>query len=374
MSLRKKWITIQLPRSWTSLTSVITNSSNCLFHRRINLAKRKLTVQQRKRVAAIQEQRKQRLLARQEQNIDSIEGAEPLHGLVISRHGRNLDIQDENNKISHCQFRQNLGDIACGDRVVWEKTSNDPNIHEGVVTALIDRTSVLTRSTFSGEEKPLAANITQLIIVLAPQPEPSEYLLDQYLIAAERMGVNAIIAFNKSDLLSNAEHQVLEERFAQYSNIGYELVFISSRNADGLLPLMDKLHKQSSILVGQSGVGKSSLTNALIPELKLETNRLSEKSQLGQHTTSASTLYFLENGGLLIDSPGVRSFRLGDIDRSTLENGFVDLKPYLGHCRFSDCSHTSEPGCALKQALTEGKISALRLDNFLHMLANIQKK
>ncbi len=181
------------------------------------------------------------------------------------------------------------------------------------------------------------------------------------------MGVNAIIAFNKSDLLSKEERQVLQKRFAHYSNIGYELVFISSRNADGLMPLMDKLSKQSSILVGQSGVGKSSLTNALIPELKLETNQLSEKSQLGQHTTSASTLYFLENGGLLIDSPGVRSFRLGDIDRSTLENGFVDLKPYLGHCRFSDCSHTVEPGCALQLALAEGKISSLRLENFLHM-------
>ena len=251
--------------------------------------------------------------------------------------------------------------------MVWEKTSKDPAIHEGVVTALIDRKTVLTRSTFSGEEKPLAANVTQLIIVLAPQPEPSEYLLDQYLIAAERMGVNAIIAFNKSDLLTNEEHLALEQRFVHYNNIGYQVVFISTRNEVGLMPLMDKLRGQSSILVGQSGVGKSSLTNALIPELKLETNQLSEKSQLGQHTTSASTLYFLENGGLLIDSPGVRSFRLGDIDRSTLENGFVDLKPYLGHCRFSDCSHSSEPGCALQQALAEGKISAHRLENFLHM-------
>ena len=231
---------------------------------------------------------------------------------------------------------------------------------------------MLTRSTFSGDEKPLAANITQLVILLAPQPEPSEYLLDQYLIAAERIGVNAIIAFNKSDLLTEKQKQDLAARFAPYEKIGYDLVFISTHNADGLQPLMDKLAGNSSILVGQSGVGKSSLTNALIPELEVQTQQLSDKTQLGQHTTSASTLYFLQNGGSLIDSPGVRSFRLGEIDRSTLENGFIEFKPYLGHCRFSDCSHTNEPGCALIEACNSGDISASRLENFRHMAQSLK--
>ncbi len=242
---------------------------------------------------------------------------------------------------------------------------------EGVVTALVDRTSVLTRSTFSGEQKPLAANITQLVIVVAPQPEPSEYLLDQYLIAAERIGVKTIIAVNKSDLMQADERKKLENRFSNYIKIGYPVIYISSHTQEGLKPLTEKLANQTSILVGQSGVGKSSLTNALIPDLNLQTSKLSDKKQLGQHTTSASTLYFLENGGRLIDSPGVRSFRLGEIDKQTLEKGFAEFKPFLGHCRFSDCSHKNEPGCALIKACQEGLISESRLDNFRHMSSKL---
>jgi len=245
-------------------------------------------------------------------------------------------------------------------------------MHEGVVTALIDRKTVLTRSTFSGDEKPLAANITQIVIVLAPQPEPSEYLIDQYLIAAEKIGVLAIIAVNKSDLLSQQQRELFEKRFAHYRRIGYEVIFVSSRQQSSLEALQVRLSRQISILVGQSGVGKSSLTNTLIPELKLITNQLSEKKQLGQHTTSASTLYSLATGGQLIDSPGVRSFRPGKIDKTILENGFIEIKNLLGHCRFSDCSHTIEPGCALIQACNEGKITVSRLDNFRHMLQKLE--
>ena len=306
-----------------------------------------------------------------------LDGAESHHGQVISRYGSELSVLDtdaEQQIIYHCLTRQNIGHIACGDHVVWEKTSSDPGVLEGVVTALIDRQSVLTRSTFSETDKPLAANITQLIIVLAPQPEPSEYLIDQYLIAAERIGVKAIIAINKADLLDDEQRTVLQERFQLYENIGYHVVFISTKTDNGLQPLFNSLSDETSILVGQSGVGKSSLTNTLLPDLNLETQKLSEKKQLGQHTTSASTLYFLDDNARLIDSPGVRSFRPGSIDKSILEQGYREFKPFLGHCKFSNCSHTNEPGCALIEACENGDISQVRLDNFRHMADKLKEK
>lgn len=293
----------------------------------------------------------------------------PEQGLVIARHGQNLVIEDDDQQAFHCLFRQNIGHVVCGDKVVWEKTGDN----QGVVTALQERKTVLSRSTFSGEDKPLAANITQLVIVIAPEPEPSEYLIDQYLVAAKRIGVPVTIAFNKSDLLDETELKTQQQRFQHYVDIGYEIVFISARRQNGLKPLSDRLEKQTSILLGQSGVGKSSLTNTLIPDLELQTQQLSASSGLGQHTTSASTYYHLPNDGGLIDSPGVRSFRLGSIDRQQLENGFVEFHEYLGHCRFSDCSHSNEPGCALIEARDSGAIYPQRLENFLHMAAQIKK-
>lgn len=280
-------------------------------------------------------------------------------------------MQDEQGEVYHCLFRQNLGDIACGDQVAWERTGQQASDREGVVTALLERHSVLSRSNFAGDEKPLAANITQLVITLAPRPEPSEYLIDQYLIAAVRSEIDALILVNKADLLSADQREALQQRLACYAKIGYPLVYASAKMTHGLDELNDHLAGQTSILVGQSGVGKSSLTNALIPDLELQTQQLSDKRDVGQHTTSASTLYFLANGGRLIDSPGVRSFRLGQIDRQTLEAGFVEFAPYLGHCRFSNCSHTSEPGCALIKACEDGELAKSRLDNFCHMAANL---
>jgi len=285
-----------------------------------------------------------------------------------------LDTENEQRTVYHCLTRQNIGHIACGDNVVWEKTSSDPNVLEGVVTALMDRQTILTRSTFSETDKPLAANVTQLIIVLAPQPEPSEYLVDQYLIAAERIGVKAIIVINKADLLDDEQQSALLLRFQTYDKIGYQVVFISTKTDNGLQPLLKHLADETSILVGQSGVGKSSLTNTLLPELDLQTQQLSAKKQLGQHTTSASTLYFLGNNARLIDSPGVRSFRPGTIDKTLLENGYREFKPFLGHCKFSNCSHTNEPGCALIQACENGEIARIRLDNFRHMASKLNDK
>ncbi len=324
---------------------------------------RKLTKRQRARIDRIQEQRRQRLHDRAESNLSDHSGETPRNGRVITRHGQNLVIQGQDHSYTHCLFRQNLGEVVCGDRVVWQATHDN----EGVVTALLPRDSVLSRPDFNGRQKPLAANITQLVVVLAPEPKPTGYLTDQYLVAAERIGVSAIIALNKADLLDEQAWQAFSEAFAHYEKIGYPVVRISAKQTAGLTPLQQHLQHQTSILVGQSGVGKSSLINALMPHRNIQEGKLSEASGLGRHTTSAATLYTLDTGGEIIDSPGVRSFRLGDLSRQELEQGFREFSPHLGKCQFSNCAHKSEPGCALVEAVEQGEIDPDRLQNFLHM-------
>jgi len=327
------------------------------------MAKRKLTKRQKEQIAAIQERRKQKAEARAENAIADVDLEAGQRGTVITRHGQNLAIADEQGHLIHCLSRQNIGHLVCGDVVIWQPTTEG----HGVVIALVDRQSALIRPNYSGEEKPLAANITQLVIVLAAEPPPSDYLLDQYLVTAENIGVNALIAMNKRDLLQGALRDAFESRFAHYQEIGYPIVEISAKFNDGLSPLFDKLQHETSILVGQSGVGKSSLINALLPDRNIQIGRLSEASGLGKHTTSATTLYSLPEGGRLIDSPGVRSFRLVQLTTELLENGFKEFRPFLGRCRFSNCSHRSEPGYALTEAVKQSKIHPKRLQNQLHM-------
>ncbi len=330
------------------------------------MAKRKLTRRQREQIATIQERRRQKAEARAENAILESDEEAGLHGTVITRHGQNLAVADEQGQLIYCLSRQNIGHLVCGDSVIWQPTTAG----EGVVTALLERQSALIRPNYSGEEKPLAANITQLVVVLATEPPPSDYLLDQYLLTAENIGVKALIAMNKSDLLQGTLRQEFETRFAHYQEIGYPIIEISAKFSDGLLPLFQQLKDETSILVGQSGVGKSSLINALLPDLQIQVGRLSEASGLGKHTTSATTLYSLPEGGRLIDSPGVRSFRLVQLTTELLENGFREFRPFLGHCRFSNCSHGGEPGCALTEAVKQSKIHPKRLQNHLHMVKN----
>ena len=334
------------------------------------MSRRKLSQRQIERIGRLQDQRRERLAQRvEEQLADTPAAGEPREGRVLVRHGARLAVDlDQGGGTPHlCQIRQNIGHPVCGDRVVWQPLGPGA----GVVTALLPRSTTLARPNLYGQDKALAANLSQLVVVVAPLPEPVEYLLDQYLVAAERIGLGALIALNKMDLLEPDGQVQFKQRFARYERIGYPMLTLSARWERGLIPLERALAQQASILVGQSGVGKSSLIKALLPDLEIQTNRLSEATGLGRHTTSTATWYALPQGGALVDSPGVRSFRLGPIGIRDLELGYRECRALAGGCQFGDCHHDQEPGCALKAAVSDGRVAPERLASFRHMAARL---
>jgi ribosome biogenesis GTPase / thiamine phosphate phosphatase len=332
---------------------------------------RRLSDRQKARILTIQDRRRQRLDEHAEQapTASDGDGDQPRHGLVVVRHGSDLAVEDEQGRVWHCLARQNIGHPVCGDRVVWQASGTE----RGVVTAIQARATVLARPDFNGRDKALAANLTQLVVILAPRPEPSAYLLDQYLAAAEHMDVKALIACNKTDLLDTQGRASMASLLTPYERIGYPLVWLSLLDAPDMRPLAARLAGETNILVGQSGVGKSSLVKALLPDFDIQIGRLSLATGLGRHTTSTATCYRLLGGGYLIDSPGVRSFRLTLDGPADLEDSFRDIAPLIGHCRFANCRHDQEPGCALKEAVAEGDLNPERMANFLHMAAALER-
>ncbi len=327
------------------------------------MPRRRLSERQLERIRAIQERRRQRLEDRRDSVLESLDEVEPRDGLVVVRHGANLAVEDDAGALHHCVTRRNIGHPVCGDRVIWQPSGDGT----GVVTALQHRDNALSRPDFSGRDKPLAANLSLLAVVVAPQPPPSGYLVDQYLVAAELIGVRALLVAGKMDLLDDAEQAGFLDGLAHYQAIGYPVCPISTKGQPGLGALTDHLTGQTAILLGQSGVGKSSLVQALLPDQAIQVGRLSKATGLGRHTTSAATCYRLPDDGRLIDSPGVRSFRLTGLSLTQLERGFRDLSPLLGRCRFRDCRHGEEPGCAVRKAAEHGLIDTRRVDNFLHL-------
>jgi ribosome biogenesis GTPase len=332
------------------------------------MARRRLSDQQKARIAKIQERRRLRAETRAEADRATAERGQH-DGRVIVRHGRSALLRNEaEGDTVLATLRANLGEVVCGDRVVWQRAGDD----DGVVVAVQPRETALSRTDAGGQEKAIAANITQLVVVLASQPEPAGYLLDQYLVAAERIGVRGLVCLNKSDLLDASSLAGFVQRYGHYDRLGYPVCPISARTGAGLDALRRRLDRQTSILVGQSGVGKSSLINALLPEERVEEGTLSGATGLGRHTTSTATLYHLDSGGDLIDSPGVRSFRLDGLTRADLAAGFREFVPRLGACRFHNCQHLNEPGCAVAAAADAGEIHPDRLSNYRRMAETLR--
>ena len=253
--------------------------------------------------------------------------------------------------------------MACGDAVEIQRTSDastgDGTGAQGVIERIAPRRSLLHRSD-AFREKLIAANVTQIIVVVAAEPSFSDELLARCMVAAFDQKLDVLIVLNKCDLPEAAA--AARKRLIPYSNIGYRVLELSAiQDVSKLRPF---LHGHTSVLVGQSGMGKSTLINALLPDAQAATREISSALDSGKHTTTHARLYRIDENSGLIDCPGVQAFGLHHLSFGGIEQGFVEFAQYLGKCRFRDCRHTQEPGCALHNAVAEGKIDARRLELF----------
>ncbi len=336
------------------------------------LSKNKLSKGQQRRVKA-NHQRRLKTTSEKVDYDDNLFG-EPAEGVVISRFGMHADVESADGDVHRCNIRRTIRSLVTGDRVVWRpgKAAAEGVAVKGIVEAVHERTSVLTRPDFYDGVKPIAANINQIVIVSAILPELSLNIIDRYLVACETLQVEPLIVLNKIDLLDDDGMRFVNEQMDIYRKIGYRVLMVSSRTQDGLKPLEEALTDRISIFAGQSGVGKSSLLNNLLGlQQEILTNDVSDNSGLGQHTTTASRLYHFPHGGDVIDSPGVREFGLWHLEPDQIFNGFVEFLDYLGACKYRDCKHDNDPGCAIRAAVENGEIAETRFANYHHILESM---
>ena len=317
-----------------------------------------LTRRQKWRIEKVQSERIARAnkaVIETEKNITNEEMSQK--GLVITRYGHRQLVESSTGELFQCTGRQNIGLSVAGDEVIFQPVSDT----EGIVTAILPRGNELTQ-----KNKLIATNIDQLWLVVATEPHYQFELIDRYLILAENSNLPINIIVNKIELVDELDQ--LSKDFSLYQDINYQVHFISIKKQLNLKSLQDQLVNKTNIFLGQSGVGKSSLINTLIPDLELRVKEISTKSKRGKHTTTNTTIYHIPSGGDLIDSPGIREFQLDDFDAIQIVNGFREFKALIGKCRFRNCQHINEPDCAVKIALDAGDIHPSRYENYLNLL------
>ena len=333
------------------------------------MSQRKLNRRQTWRAEKIQQERekrshkKQRDLSRQEQSGDL--SSEQL-GLIICRYSKHFEVEalegDDKGTVHRCVARTNLGTIVAGDQVIWKAGAEQT----GVIESRVERISILERPDNFGNLKAVAANIDQMLIVIACEPAPQPNLIDRYLVAAELMNIRPVLVLNKADLIDDENREYLETLLKRYNDLDYrtEKIISSRHQSADLASLPEAVNQHTSIVVGQSGVGKSSFINTLLPEAKLEVGDLSHATREGTHTTTKAKLFHLPLGGKLIDSPGIRDFSLWHIGIEQLQRGFIEIANLLGSCKFRNCQHELEPGCAILNAVESGGIGPERFSSY----------
>lgn len=277
-----------------------------------------------------------------------------LTGTITAAFGRHYEVETTAGRIQ-CYPRGKKSVFACGDEVDVLPGGDG----QGAIEHLHPRRSLLWRSD-AFREKLIAANLTHVAIVVATEPGFSDLLVSRCIAAAEQQDITPLIVLNKADLADRLP--AARAQLAPFAALGYEIVEVSALDDAG--SLRDKLAERRSILVGQSGMGKSTLTNALVPEANAATREISTALDTGKHTTTFARLYPLGREGWLIDSPGLQAFGLAHLSQQELAESFIEFRPHLGRCRFRDCRHDNEPGCALLAALEAGGIHPRRFEHY----------
>ena len=335
------------------------------------MSKRKLS---RAQAARIAEKQKSELISHKESG-DSIAEAlrSPCNGRIISHFGAQLDVEDldpaAGGEIVRCHQRANLPALVTGDLVLWKRSEAET----GVILALGERKSLFGRLNAAGDMKLVASNVDIVLLVIAPLPQPFMNLIDRYLVAIESLQLQALLVMNKLDLLENEKAEEMDKMLSIYGQVGYEVHRVCANDGRGIESLEAALNGKTTVLVGQSGVGKSALINRFGLETIAKVGALSTAHDQGTHTTTTAKLFHLSHYDL-IDSPGIREFGLGQVSQQQLFDGFREMKSLAGRCKFRDCSHQSEPDCAIQQAVVAAEIHPQRLASYFQILQSIESK
>ena len=286
-------------------------------------------------------------------NIGKITSVFGKTGAVESIHGDRLNFLVKSQKLKP----------VVGDNVHWTRQADGTIL----VTEILEPNNQLERLNQFGQQQIVASNVTQILLITAPLPKPNFLLIDKFLLISELMDCNLSIIFNKVDLVENNDHQL-----QIYQKLNYPVVMISAKEKINLGPLFDLFSQQTTVLVGQSGVGKSTIINLLVTKDKIKTEALSNKNQKGKHTTSTSTMHPLEDNGYLIDTPGVENLNPKILTIKEIETGFREIASLSSACKYRDCIHINEPNCAVNQGLINNEITIQRYNNYKKLVEGFQ--
>ena len=301
----------------------------------------------------------------------NVDNSDTLAGRVLRVHGLESVVLSENGIEYRCAIRGLLKNmdtdqrnvVATGDRVTIrpEPESDSGDIQQGLIVRIEPRYGVISRAS-RGQQHVIVTNVDQIVIVASlAEPDLKPNLIDRFLITAERVGCQSIVCLNKTDLIDPAELQPLA---GVYGQLGYHTLFSSTTSGQGIEELRSLLRHKQSVIVGQSGVGKSSLLNAIDPTLQLATAVVSKDNQKGKHTTTGASLIAIQSGGFVVDTPGIRQFQLWDVIAEEVAGFYRDIRPFINKCKFPDCTHVHEADCGVKHAVADGLIDIRRYDSY----------